>query len=107
MTIDQLNERRALAEMRMKALGMQNLPTDAESQLKATAQYRLAYDAWFAAQKEYQDAMNRLSADARPAMPMFYLNSPTPPPSSRGRSERASNLAFATNYQNIAVCCGK
>lgn len=62
-TIDELNERRALAEMRMKALGMQNTPTDAEDQLKAAAQYRLVYDAWFVAQKEYQDAVNALSAD--------------------------------------------
>lgn len=73
MTIDQLNERRAMAAMHMKALGIQNAPIDAEGQLKAAARYRLAYDAWFVAEKEYQDAVNALSAEelmalaARPA----------------------------------------
>ena len=61
--IYELNRKRCHAEAYMKALGMLNTPVDAEEQPKAQARYRLAYDAWWQAQKEYQDAIAGMSAD--------------------------------------------
>ena len=62
-SIKELNERRALAEMRMRALGMLNTPRDAEDQLKAASQYRLAYLAWERAESDFHKAVNVLSTD--------------------------------------------
>jgi hypothetical protein len=62
-TIHELNERRVQAQLRRDALAMMNTPTDAEEQLRAAARYRLAYDAWIAAENEYHAAIRSLSAE--------------------------------------------
>lgn len=61
-TIDELNERRARTYAYVTTLGMMNSQIDPDARLKQDAQYRLACDAWMAAEQEYIAAIGRLSA---------------------------------------------
>lgn len=63
MNIRELAERRAAAQLHFNALGMANSPTDVEGQLMASARYRLAWDAYQAAERDYNAAINKLSTD--------------------------------------------
>jgi hypothetical protein len=74
-TIHELNERRVQAQLRRNALAMMNTPTDAEEQIKAAARYRLACDAWIAAENEYYAAFSSLSSEELNA-----LANPSPTP---------------------------
>lgn len=60
-TIDELNERRARTKAMLDALGMMNTPREADEQLKASAKYRLVYEAWQAAEREFNAAIGALS----------------------------------------------
>lgn len=61
--INELNSRRAKAALHVEILGYANQPSDLEDRLKADARYRLAEDAHQRAEREYQDAIARLSTD--------------------------------------------
>lgn len=68
----ELVERRQRLGQRMRALGMMNTPTDAEDQFRAIAQYRFACDAWEAVEKEYREAISRLSVPELEALADEY-----------------------------------
>ena len=61
--IYELNRRRAEALVLVQALGLANTPFTLEGRVKADAQYRLAQDAWLAAEREYRRAIDGLSAE--------------------------------------------
>jgi hypothetical protein len=61
-TIDELNERRARTYDHLTMLGMMNTSHDRDERIKQVAQYRLAKDAWMAAEREFNGAIGALSA---------------------------------------------
>lgn len=60
-TINELNERRQRTYERLTTLGMMNTLHDPDEKLKQAASYRLAYEAWMAAEKEFNKAIAALS----------------------------------------------
>ena len=63
MDIRELNKLRIAARSRVNALGMRNQPVDYDKRLAADAQYALSYDAWMKAERDYRDAMSRMTTD--------------------------------------------
>ena len=61
--INELNKRRCETALVVQALGLGNTPTKYEDRLKSDAQYRLAQDAADRAEREYRDALAKLSTD--------------------------------------------
>ena len=61
--INELNKRRCEMALFVQTLGLQNTPTRYEDRLKSDAQYRLAQDAADRAEREYWDALAKLSTD--------------------------------------------
>lgn len=61
--IMELAKKRAEAQNYLTALGVMNSAVGYEDQVKADAKYRLAFDAFIAADRAYYDAVNGLSSD--------------------------------------------
>jgi len=61
--INKLNQRRAEALEIYKTLGMANVPTDYSERVKQDARYRLALDAYWRAEGDYQKALDAMTTD--------------------------------------------
>lgn len=68
MDIHELNERRAQAAEVMRYLGLQSWNPDPEARIKADAHYRLMHDNWMRAEKDYADALAKLSSEELSAL---------------------------------------
>lgn len=61
--ISELAEKKAAAGLCMNHLGAMNSATDPQKKIAQHAQYQIAQDAWWAADKAYHEAINKLTPD--------------------------------------------
>lgn len=63
LTLQELNQRRCAARLKLNYMGASNAPIDADKRIQSDAQYILAKDFWLRAEEEYNRALAQTSTE--------------------------------------------